>query len=303
MFRNEADFERTVGRLKIDDKPNQAHRKTLRREMLSVFDGATPKTQRRITPLGVFRKTIMKKPMTKLATAAGITIAALIFLHQFGGSVDVTTAALAQAIENTKKMPWMHVINESYYEGAKERTEHRWYHFASNKQFLLASNGGVWCWDNSDAQKQYVYDPHVQTLTISDLPDEGFHGSESAFGMLKSLLESWDEQDAIIKMHTDRLEDRNVKIYEIIETLPDDAMSIGPTVVAKIKYRLVTSIETSLIVAGRIEHLDEDNQVLSRIEQTIHYPETGPEDIYALGVPRTAEIVDKTDGAEENLQE
>ena len=200
-------------------------------------------------------------------------------------------------------MPWMHVVSERYHNGEKQKTEHRWYHFTSRKQFLLASNGAVRCWDNSDAQKQYVYDPRAQILTIRDLPEEGFYGSVSAFSMLESLLANWDEQDATIKIHMDRFEDRNVKIYEIIETLPDDAMSIGPTVVAKIKYRLVTSIETSLIVAGRIEHLDEDNQVLSRIEQTIHYPETGPEDIYALGVPRTAEIVDKTDGAEENLQE
>ncbi|MEA3225656.1 MAG: hypothetical protein U9Q07_06860 [Planctomycetota bacterium] len=303
MLKNEADFKKTVSWLNIDNKPNPAHRESLRRQMLFAFDETGQQTQRRTTPLGVFGRTIMRSPIMKLATAAGIIIATLILIHQFGGSVDVTTAALAQAIENTKKMPWMHVINESYYDGAKERTEHRWYHFASNKQFLLASNGGVWCWDNSDAQKRYVYDPHAQKLTISDLPDRGFHGSDSAFSMLKSLLANWDEQDATIKIHTDRFEDRNVKIYEIIETLPDDAMSIGPTVVAKIKYRLVADIEKPLIVAGRIEHLDKDNQVLSRIEQTIHYPETGPEDIYALGVPRTAEIVDKTDGAEENLQE
>jgi hypothetical protein len=303
MFKDEADFEKVVGRLNIDTEPNPEHKQKLRRQMLSAFKQAGQEPSSRIIAFRTLRSLIMKSPVTKLTAAAAIIIAALILIHQFGGSVDVATAALAQAIENTKKMPWMYVINERYYDGAEERIEHCWYHFASNKQFLLASNGGVWCWDNSDAQKQYIYDPHAQTLTISDLPEKGFHGSDSAFSMLKSLLANWNEQDATIKIHTDRLEGRNVKIYEIIETLPDDAMSIGPTVVAKIKYRLVADIEKSLIIAGRIEHLDADNQVLSRIEQTIHYPETGPEDIYTLGVPRTAEIVDKTNGAEENLQE
>jgi len=297
MFKDEADLEEIIGRLDIDTAPNPEHRESLRREMLSVFNETKRQPPEQITPRSVFRRTIMRNPMTKLATAAGIIIAALVFIHQLGGSVEVTTAALAEAIENTKKMPWMHVISQRYYDGVEKGIEHRWYHFASSKEYLLASNGAVWCWDNSDAQKRYAYDPHAETLTISNLPDKGFHGSHSAFSMLKSLLANWDKQDATIKMHTDRFEDRDVKIYEIIETLPDDAMSMGPTVVATIKYRLVADIEPPLIVAGRIEHLDEDNEVLARTEQTMHYPETGPGNIYALGVPRTVEVIDKTNHA------
>jgi len=41
MFKDEADFERIVSRLRIDDKPNLAHREGLRRQMLGVFNEAT----------------------------------------------------------------------------------------------------------------------------------------------------------------------------------------------------------------------------------------------------------------------
>jgi hypothetical protein len=239
-------------------------------------------------------RTIMRNSMTKLATAAGIIIAAFIFIHQLGGSVDGTTAALARAIENTKKMPWMHVISQSSYNGGQKRTEHGWYHFASKKHFSLASNGAAWCWDNSEAQKQYTYNPHDETLIISDLPKGGFHGSDSAFSMLESLLTNWNKKVATIKQHTERLDGRKVEVYEIVETLPDEAMSIGSAIVAKIQYKLLADTETSLILAGRMERLDKNNKVLARTEQQIDYPKIGPNDIYALGVPRTAEIIDMT---------
>jgi hypothetical protein len=235
--------------------------------------------------------------ITKFSVAAGIIIAALIFIHQHGGSLDGTTPAFARMIENTKKMPWMHVVSERYYDGENKTTEQTWYYFASKKQFLLAPNRAVWCWDSSDAQKQYYYDPHTQTLTINNLPKEGFHGSKSAFDMLETLLANWNKQETTTKEHSDKLDGRNVKVYEIVETLPDEAMSIGPSVVTKIKYRLVSDIETQLIVAGRIEHLDINNRVLARTEQHIDYPKTGPNDIYALGVPRTAKVIDNTDVA------
>ena len=291
MFKDESEFKQVVDRLNIDTTPNPAHREKLRRQMLSVLDKTS---QNHITPLGVFRRTIMRNSMTKLAAAAGIIIAAFIFIHQLGGSVDGTTAALARVIENTKKMPWMHVISQSSYNGGQKRTGHGWYHFASKKHFSLASNGAAWCWDNSEAQKQYTYNPHDKKLIISDLPKGGFHGSDSAFSMLESLLTNWNKKDATIKQHTERLDGRKVEVYEIVETLPDEAMSIGSAIVAKIQYKLLADTETSLIVAGRIEHLDKNNKVLARTEQQIDYPKTGPNDIYALGVPRTAEIIDQT---------
>ena len=86
MFKNEADFEKTVSRLHIDDRPNAAHREGLRREMLAAFDETGQQSQKRTTPLGVLWRTIMKSPITKLAAAAVIIIAVLVGIHQFGGS-------------------------------------------------------------------------------------------------------------------------------------------------------------------------------------------------------------------------
>jgi len=86
MFKDESEFKEIVARLNIDTEPNPAHRENLRRQMLSVFNETEQKSQKRATPHGVLRRTIMKSPVTKIAAAAVIIIAALIGIHQFGAS-------------------------------------------------------------------------------------------------------------------------------------------------------------------------------------------------------------------------
>jgi hypothetical protein len=46
---------------------------------------------------------IMKSPITKLAAAAVIIFAVLVFIHQFGGSIDGTSVAWARVIETIEK--------------------------------------------------------------------------------------------------------------------------------------------------------------------------------------------------------
>ena len=99
MFKDDADFEKIVGRLNTDTEPNPAHRENLRRRMLSVFNETSQQPQKRTMSLGVLRRTIMKSPITKLAAAAAIIIAVLICIHQLGGSIDGASIAWADVIE------------------------------------------------------------------------------------------------------------------------------------------------------------------------------------------------------------
>jgi len=82
MFKDEADFEKIVGRLNLDDQPNQAHREKLRRQMLSVFDEASKESAGRATQIQAKGRTIVKYPLVKFAAAAAILIVALISVHQ-----------------------------------------------------------------------------------------------------------------------------------------------------------------------------------------------------------------------------
>ena len=82
MFKDEADFEKTVGRLNIDDKPNPAHREKLRRQMLSVFNETTKQSPDRTTVAPSRGRTIMKSPFLKLAAAAAILVVVAIGAYE-----------------------------------------------------------------------------------------------------------------------------------------------------------------------------------------------------------------------------
>jgi outer membrane lipoprotein-sorting protein len=101
MFKDEADFEKVVGRLNIDTEPNPKHRDKLRRQMLSVFNQAEQEPSTRIIVFRALRSLIMKSPATKIAAAAVIIIAALIIIYQFNTS-GVTWGSLAEKIERVE---------------------------------------------------------------------------------------------------------------------------------------------------------------------------------------------------------
>jgi outer membrane lipoprotein-sorting protein len=101
MFRDEADFEKAVGRLNVDTEPNPAHREKLRRQMLSAFNKAEHESPTRIIVFRALRRITMKSPITKIAAAAAIIIAALIIIYQFNTS-GVAWGSLAEKIESVE---------------------------------------------------------------------------------------------------------------------------------------------------------------------------------------------------------
>lgn len=98
MFKNEADFEKVVSRLNVDAEPSPAHRENLRRQMLCVFDQTRQQPQKRMTPFGVFRRTIMRNTFTRIAAGIVVITVVLIGLH-FLGSPFGTTPTFAQVIQ------------------------------------------------------------------------------------------------------------------------------------------------------------------------------------------------------------
>jgi len=288
MFKNEDDLKETVSRLNIDDKPNPAHRESLREQMLSVFDTSEEQSISQSRPLW---RTIMKSPITKLAAAAVIIIAVLVGIHQLGNSVDVTTVALANVVENINKMPWMHATVKRY-ENGKEHIHQQWCHFPTEKAFAKGDDGSVWCFDYGMGQKQLSYQPSTNTLEVNKLPEEGLYGADSAYKLINAFVQYQAKENATISEYLDKLNGRNVKVFQIEKIMPDDGMSIGSSVVAKTRYYLQADINTKLMISVRAEFLNKHDKVISYIKTEVTYPENGPKDIYALGVPQTAKIID-----------
>jgi hypothetical protein len=99
MFKDEADFEKVVGRLNIDTEPNPEHREKLRRQMLSIFNQTEQEPSTRIIVFRALRRITMKSPVTKIAAAAAIIIAVSLCIHFLGGSIDGASVAWSQVVE------------------------------------------------------------------------------------------------------------------------------------------------------------------------------------------------------------
>jgi len=103
MFKDEADFEKVVGRLNIDIEPNPEHKQKLHRRMLEVFKKAEQEPSSRIIVFRTLRRIIMKSPMTKIATAAAIIIAFSIGIHFLGDGSSVAWSQVVEQLNNYTK--------------------------------------------------------------------------------------------------------------------------------------------------------------------------------------------------------
>jgi hypothetical protein len=140
-------------------------------------------------------------------------------------------------------------------------------------------------------------------VTITDVPHGGFHGPNSPYSLVSAFVQYNAEEGASIKQYHDKHNGRNVQVYEIEKIRPDEGMGIGGTVVAKIRYRIVADIKSKLMVAAGAEWFDRNGETIRSSRVEVDYPETGPNDIYALGVPRSAKMVNKSDSVAEKLPE
>lgn len=297
MFRNEADFEKTVTRLNIDSKPNPAHRESLRREMLSAFGKNERQPHQQMTPLGVLRRTIMKSPISKIA-AAVIIIAVLIGINQFGGSVDIATIAFADITEAMQKVTWMRVLPDENI-GNQALSGEYWYSHKNKIRATKDTDGSVEYFDLA-AQKKYVYKPKTDTVTIStffsDDDSDIMSRSETPFGAAETLVETLEKLGADVEVEKGKYNGTDVYIQSMTSTventLPFSVVKLFVDQQTHLLLRMEMHLKKAIETADGLH--EKPPEMPDRIVSCFEYPENGPKDIYALGVPKTARIVDNT---------
>jgi len=279
MFKNEADFEKLVGRLNIDNEPNPAHRENLRRQMLSAFNETGGQSSPRTTVFQTLRKTIMKSPISKFAAAAAvIIIAIMIGINYFGGSIDGSTVALAQVKKAMEKVDWLHGINKATGGDTEE-----WYSFQSQIK-ILKENGKITYWNYGEGKK-YVYVSSKGSITVFDISDENFAiGAASPFEFIERLIKLEQDRGAELIRKAGKYNDTKAEIWQVTR-LEENGIE---------KIKLFIDIKKCLPIAGEVKYTDIKGDIAYKGNIKFEYPEEGPQDIYALGVPRTAKIIDKT---------
>jgi hypothetical protein len=238
-------------------------------------------------------RTIMKSPLTKLATAAVIVIGTMIVIHYFTGSFDGSSIALGQVIEdvngiieNMKRMPW---VVKTYREPQGVTLE-EWFCFEREYWIAKTPAGAVVSYNYAEGRK-YDYNPDANSITIASLHkgDSSYSSFSSPRAILESLYElvmnKSTKPQTKISRERSRYKGMDVEILKI-------AFSTNER-----KYRTDLFIDTKrkVLIRELCNITDSSGKTVLNYEEEFNYPEKGPADIYALGVPRTANVIDKTD--------
>ncbi len=226
---------------------------------------------------------IIKSPFMKFAAAAVIIIAVTIVVTWFGSSIDGSSVALGQVMENMKKMPWAHAFLQMQREVHKEQSQF-WYSFASKVEASKEQNGELTLIDYNK-QVSYAYNPGTEQITISSLRNREFvAGAGSPWELLEKIVEQLSENEGTqVTRKNDEYDGSDVEIYKV--RIPRGNKEVE-------EWLFVVDSDTHLIMTLKLRGYEPDGNVKVFGEMTFDYPDDGPTDIYELGAPRSAAVID-----------
>jgi hypothetical protein len=259
---------------------------SIARNVMSRIDTVTFCESGRINNKPLVRRFIESSFM-KIAAAAVIIIAVTIVVTWFGSSIDGSSVALGQVVENMKKMPWAHAFVQDQREDHKEQNQY-WYSFTSKVEAGKEHNGKLTL-DDYGRQVSYAYDPCTEQITVYSLRERKFAlGAESPWEWLEKFVEVLSEHEGTqVTRKNDEYDGRDVEIYTV-RVPKGHKGSKGVE-----EYIFVVDSDTHLMMTLKRRGYKPDGNVIEAGEMTFDYPDDGPADIYELGAPGSAAVIDE----------
>jgi hypothetical protein len=277
---------RTVGRErpKFDfDKWKDNHQKEIQAFELQTAEQQTSRSA------GIFKigRPILKSRVSQIAAAAVVIIAVLIGVNLFNVSIDSTDAAYAKVTEAVRNVPWMYISYTGYILDGMGNIKSKegqldteiWYSFMSQILIQRYSDGLITYADYYN-QQLHTYNPVskriiVAALSRNKLPLE----ANTPWSWLERNIERMIPFGGEVTRKTGRYDGQEVEIYEIVS-----AVRSG---MAAIRGKIFVDMATSLPIAEERSYINTETGKPQRVEKgTFEYPEHGPDDIYAIGLPR-----------------
>lgn len=235
-------------------------------------------------------KIIMKSRITRFTKVAVIVFAVLMCIHQLSHSIDGASVALAQMTEAIRRVPWMHVraeMDTPPHEGLVEE----WICFEKSIEITKRVNGSITYRDEGQ-DTMYIYDPLNNMVTITSLSDKyaiprRTPMTDSPSRAIETLIETLKREGIMqLSVSIDEIDGQPVKILDVVSTIQGESvvkqdMTIIIHAESMLPIRMDTLITTEHGDRQGVVHVDFD------------YPSEGPENIYSLGVPEDANIVDR----------
>lgn len=247
-------------------------------KVINASDGVISKKPVNSVPLyGIFTK----RRLIKFVAAAIIVIGVLQLSNYFNESFDGSTLVLAKALERMKQSSWVYSISETHSPQGKN-IRHVWKSFDAHIDIIKEQDGTITYADYSK-KVVYVYNPNSKTITLSFHTDNYMlPGSKTPFEMLSRIIESANDRKGKLTREKTRINGIEAELIRIVYN--DNPHAESTILVRDVTKNLLTRMEIKAIKLGA----DEKFTVVT----TFEYPEHGPNDIYEVGVPRDAKILD-----------
>ncbi len=211
------------------------------------------------------------------AAAAVVALIALFFWMQ------PSSTAWSQVVQSVRAMPWIHAKAV----GSKGNSQESWASFSRNIGALRTDD--MVRYDDFRSGIRYEYDPQKKKLfRLSTSGEVQFKSEEGLFHAIfrgdATLGDNLLGQPIVQqRQRTVDEQGRRWILYEL-EFADPDSRDLGKTTSVAIRVDPQTKLPDSMTFTRGDE----------KWQTTIDYPDEGPADIYALGVPRDAPVDDRT---------
>ncbi|MBN2589036.1 MAG: hypothetical protein JXA96_04180, partial [Sedimentisphaerales bacterium] len=259
---------------------NQDVNKSVLKNLLERFD----RDNMQVSKAGLGRK-IMQSKLSKFAAAA-IVIIILYSGINFWGS-NTNGVALGNVIESMQKMKWIHA--KGTVQQAGQILEYEDWECFNPKIMIKVDPEGVIRYLDFENEVAYFYQPSINTISISPTTDRyNETGPESMTEIVKFMIEQFESEGGKVTRTKSTMDDIPVEIFNMIDERQDLILIVDA------QKNLPISIES-------ITHVPQMNMD-AKSSVVIDYPEQGPMDIYSLGVPKDAQVIDnRPEGNTQNL--
>ena len=261
-------IEKLINRLRVEPRAEMSKRN------LDDALAAHKKVIGSVSSRPTIWRTIMKSPITKIATAAVVIIAVMFVLQN--GSVDIASTAYAQMRKNIQKMPWVHITVMGVLDGKNAEIE-QW--FSDEAQVIAFKKpDGELEFSDYKKGKKYVYDPNAQSISLSFINKSDYPKvTISLQNGIDSMLSMLNQQEATINHSFGRFKGQEVEIYEVQYRLKK----------ISIEGKIYVNPKSRLPIYGQYKATDADGKQ-ANARMHFEFPERGPKNIYDIGAPMTA---------------
>jgi hypothetical protein len=219
---------------------------------------------------------IMKSTTGRLVAAVIVLVligAGILRLGRHGGGL-----ALGDIVASMQRVPWMHVTGMGQ---SPQKNGHvgQWWESFDRRVIVSVESDGVITYRDYNAETMYVYHPQTNTVTIGPATDRSNVASAgSPAAAIREMIAAQEEAGAEVTSEPAIRDGVQVQTIHIVAKEQD------MTLVCDRDSGLPLSMETIVTLRETSEQ--------AVASATFEYPAEGPADIYALGVPRDAKVID-----------